>query len=81
MHHSLLKEYAYWCTCVLYQGVVQDFEVEGGNERSNQKMLLKKGKLLFKYSAMDTQSYNYSTWKGGGYPSFLPPYDTLCIEY
>ena len=25
------------------QGVIQDFKVEGGNEKSNQKMLLKKG--------------------------------------
>ena len=25
-----------------YQGVIQDFEVEGGNKKSNQKMLLKK---------------------------------------
>ena len=24
------------------QGVIQDFEVEGGNKKSNQKMLLKK---------------------------------------
>ncbi len=24
----------------IYQGVIQDFEVEGGNEKSNQKMLL-----------------------------------------
>ncbi len=38
------------------QGVIQDFEVEGGNEKSNQKMLLKKGQLLFQYPAMDTQS-------------------------
>ncbi len=38
------------------QGVIQDFKVEGGNEKSNQKMLLKKGQLLFQYSAMDTQS-------------------------
>ncbi len=27
------------------QGVIQDFEVEGGNKKSNQKMLLKKGQL------------------------------------
>ncbi len=39
-----------------HQGVIQDFEVEGGNEKSNQKMLLKKGQLLFQYPAMDTQS-------------------------
>ncbi len=38
------------------QGVIQDFEVEGGNEKSNQKMLLKKGQPLFQYPAMDTQS-------------------------
>ncbi len=38
------------------QGVIQDFEIEGGNEKSNQKMLLKKGQLLFQYPAMDTQS-------------------------
>ncbi len=38
------------------QGVIQDFEVKGGNEKSNQKMLLKKGQLLFQYPAMDTQS-------------------------
>ncbi len=38
------------------QGVIQDFEVEGGNEKSNQKMLLKKGQSLFQYPAMDTQS-------------------------
>ena len=38
------------------QGVIQDFEVEEGNEKSNQKMLLKKGQLLFQYPAMDTQS-------------------------
>ena len=31
------------------QGVIQDFEVEGGNKKSNQKMLLKKGQLLFQY--------------------------------
>ena len=31
----------YWST-VYDQGVIQDFEVEGGNEKSNQKMLLKK---------------------------------------
>ncbi len=46
-------------TCIeiiIYQGVIQDFEVEGGNEKSNQKMLLKKGQLLFQYPAMDTQS-------------------------
>ena len=36
------------------QGVIQDFEVEGRNEKSNQKMLLKKGQLLFQYPAMDT---------------------------
>ena len=43
---------------VLYgiQGVIQDFEVQGENEKSNQKMLLKKGKLLIQYPAMDTQS-------------------------
>ncbi len=46
-----------------YQGVIQDFEVEGGNEKSNQKMLLKKGQLLFQYPAMDTQSY---IERGGG---------------
>ncbi len=40
----------------MHQGVIQDFEVEGGNEKSNQKMLLKKGQLLFQYPAMDTQS-------------------------
>ncbi len=33
------------------QGVIQDFEIEGGNEKSNQKMLLKKGQLLFQYPA------------------------------
>ena len=38
------------------QRVIQDFEVEGGNEKSNQKMLLKKDQLLFQYPAMDTQS-------------------------
>ncbi len=38
------------------QGVIQDFEVEGGNEKSNRKMLLKKGQPLFQYPAMDTQS-------------------------
>ncbi len=50
-------------TCVItslypegIQGVTQDFELEGGNEKSNQKMLLKKGQLLFQYPAMDTQS-------------------------
>ncbi len=43
------------------QGVIQDFVVEGGNEKSNQKMLLKKGQLLFQYPAMDTQS----SLKGG----------------
>ena len=41
---------------VCIQGIIQDFEVEGGNEKSNQKMLLKKGQLLFQYPAMDTQS-------------------------
>ena len=45
------------CVCVeACQGVIQDFEVEGGNEKSNQKMLLKKGQLLFQYPAKDTQS-------------------------
>ncbi len=43
-------------TYITLQGVIQDFEVEGGNEKSNQKMLLKKGQLLFQYPAMDTQS-------------------------
>ena len=32
---------------VPHQGVIQDFEVEGGNKKSNQKILLKKGQLLF----------------------------------
>ncbi len=45
------------------EGVIQDFVVEGGNEKINQKMLLKKGQLLFQYPAMDTQ-------KGGGIPPF-----------
>ena len=44
--------------CYSHQGVIQDFEVEGGNEKSNQKMLLKKGQ----YPVMDTQSL----LKGGG---------------
>ena len=45
------------CSQYMYtQGVIQDFEIEGGNEKSNQKMLLKKGQLLFQYPAMDTQS-------------------------
>ena len=34
-------------TGVTLQGVIQDFEVEGGNKKSNQKILLKKGQLLF----------------------------------
>ena len=61
------------------QGVIQDFEVEGGNKKSNQKMLLKKGQLLFQYPAMDTQS----SLKGGEIRareiSPFPPtlYDTL----
>ena len=42
---------------VLYdiQGVIQDFEIEGGNEKSNQRRLLKKGQLLIQYPAMDTR--------------------------
>ncbi len=64
---------------VTNQGVIQDFVVEGGNEKSNQKMLLKKGQLLFQYPAMDTQS----SLKGGGNEargiSPFPPYDTLLI--
>ncbi len=49
------------------QGVVQDFEVEGGNEKSNQNILLKKRStvisipcllLYVTFPAMDTQSYN-----------------------
>ncbi len=41
------------------QGVIQDFEVEGGNKKSNQNIFAKKkGQLLFQYPAKDTQSYN-----------------------
>ena len=60
--HNTLSCIKCHCTCLRYksrhckQGVIQDFEVEGGNEKSNQKMLLKKGQLLFQYPAMDTQS-------------------------
>ena len=52
------------------EGVIQDFVVEGGNE----KMLLKKGQLLFQYPPMDTQ-------KGGGGVSPLSLYDTLTTQY
>ncbi len=48
--------YMYVVIPICEQGVIQDFEVEGGNEKINQKMLLKKGQLLFQYPAMDTQS-------------------------
>ena len=59
-HRSNLIQFAiterFSTTCICTQGVIQDFEVEGGNEKSNQKMLLKKGQLLSQYPAMDTQS-------------------------
>ena len=58
------------------QGVIQDFEVEGGNEKSNQKVLLKKGQLLFQYPAMDTQSY----LKGGGDIPLPPVWHPACIQ-
>ncbi len=48
------------------QGVIQ------GNKKSNQKMLLKKGQLLFQYPAMDPQS----SLKGGkiGARGDIPPF-------
>ena len=58
---------------VTNQGVIQDFVVEGGNEKSNQKMSLKKGQLLFQYPAMDTQSsLKGGEMKLGGYPPSPP---------
>ncbi len=53
--HDTYESSTSLCT-VGVQGVIQDFEVEGGNDKSNQKMMLKKGQLLFQYPAMDTQS-------------------------
>ncbi len=59
-----------------YQGVIQDFEVEGGNEKSNQKMLLKKKRS----TVISIPSYGHSVIierggkleLGGGYPPFPP---------
>ena len=31
---------------IVWQGVIQDFEVEGGNKKSGQKILKKKGQLF-----------------------------------
>ncbi len=63
------------------QGVIQDFEVEGRNEKSNQKMLLKKGKLLFQYPAMDTPVIIERGGIGarGVSPLSPPLYDTLIL--
>ncbi len=44
--HDTYESSTSLCTVVV-QGVIQDFEVEGGNDKSNQKMMLKKGQLLF----------------------------------
>ena len=63
-------------TLVVLQGVIQDFEVEGGNEKSNQKMLLKKGQLLFHgHSVIIERGGKLEL--GGGYPPFPPLCDTL----
>ena len=34
---------------IVWQGVIQDFEVEGGNKKSSQKILKKKKGQLFQY--------------------------------
>ncbi len=64
------------------QGVIQDFEVEGGNEKSNQKMLLKKSSTV-----ISILSYEHSViiergggiGARGGYPPFPPLHDTLTV--
>ena len=66
--------------CVYCQGVIQDFEVEGGNEKSNQKMLLKKMSTV-----ISIPSYGHSVIiergrkleLGGDIPPSPPLYDTL----
>ncbi len=52
-YNNVITEVNYKILLIRQQGVIQ---VEGENEKSNQKMLLKKGQLLFQYPAMDTQS-------------------------
>ncbi len=71
--HDTYESSTILCT-VGVQGVIQDFEVEGGNDKSNQKMMLKKGQLLF-----SIPSYGHSVIieRGGigarGISPFPPP--------
>ena len=59
------------------QGVIQDFEVEGGNEKSNQTVLTKRSTVI------SIPSYGHSVIQlvlergGGDIPPFPPLYDTL----